>query len=151
MRSAHLILSRRHARGILRIGDGDQAFDRHGARIDLQHRVRQMLPIGDEHHGGTLLRQGTRGTCLPGGGNNAQIRADDLRIARHERRQKHSRAVGGETVDTHTFNSSTMNSDYSAVLYEGQDYECIKDGAFEESTFRSAPYFDLRIDGINEL
>ena len=59
--------------------------------------------------------------------------------------------VGGETISTHTFNSSTMNSDYTAVLYEGADYECIVDGAFAESVFRSAPYFDLRIDGTNEL
>lgn len=59
--------------------------------------------------------------------------------------------VDGETVESHIFNSSTMNSDYSAVLYEGQDYECMVDGAFQESVFRSAPYFDLRIDGINEL
>jgi len=59
--------------------------------------------------------------------------------------------VNGGNIDTYTFNSSTMNSDYTAVLYEGQDYECIVDGAFAESVFRSAPYFDLRIDGINEL
>ncbi len=59
--------------------------------------------------------------------------------------------VDGKTVDTYTFNSSTMNSDYSAVLYTGQDYECIVDGAFQESVFRSAPYFSLLIDGINQL
>jgi len=29
--------------------------------------------------------------------------------------------------------------------------EAIKDGAFQESTLRSAPYFDLHIDGITEL
>ena len=29
--------------------------------------------------------------------------------------------------------------------------EAIEDGAFQESKFRSAPYFQLRIDGINEL
>lgn len=29
--------------------------------------------------------------------------------------------------------------------------EAIEDGAFSESTFRSAPYFSLRIDGITEL
>ena len=34
--------------------------------------------------------------------------------------------------------------------YEG-DTEVIADGAFCESTFRSAPYFDLKIDGINLL
>ena len=34
--------------------------------------------------------------------------------------------------------------------YEG-DTEAIKDGAFLESTFRSAPYFDVDIDGITIL
>ena len=29
--------------------------------------------------------------------------------------------------------------------------EVIENGAFQESKFRSAPYFDLRIDGINLL
>lgn len=36
------------------------------------------------------------------------------------------------------------------VSYQGETYEAIVDGAFEESTFRSAPYFTLRIDGIVE-
>ena len=31
------------------------------------------------------------------------------------------------------------------------DTEVIIDGAFAESNFRSAPYFDLRIDGITLL
>ena len=31
------------------------------------------------------------------------------------------------------------------------DTEVIEDGAFQESTKRSAPYFDLKIDGINLL
>lgn len=35
-------------------------------------------------------------------------------------------------------------------IYEGPVVECIKDGAFEESSFRSAPYFSIRIDGITE-
>jgi basic membrane protein A len=34
--------------------------------------------------------------------------------------------------------------------YEG-DTEVVKDGAFKESEFRSAPYFDLQIDGIKLL
>ena len=36
------------------------------------------------------------------------------------------------------------------AAFEG-DTEVVKDGAFEESTFRSAPYFDLMIDGIETL
>ena len=31
------------------------------------------------------------------------------------------------------------------------DTEAIKDGYFHESEYRSAPYFDLKIDGIEEL
>ncbi|MBE6541838.1 MAG: BMP family ABC transporter substrate-binding protein [Ruminococcaceae bacterium] len=35
-------------------------------------------------------------------------------------------------------------------VYVGEVVECIVDGAFSESTFRSAPYFSIRIDGIIE-
>ncbi len=35
--------------------------------------------------------------------------------------------------------------------YGMNNQEAIKDGAFQESTLRSAPYFDLHIDGITEL
>jgi basic membrane protein A len=37
-----------------------------------------------------------------------------------------------------------------AVVYQGEVVECITDGYFNESTFRSAPYFSVRIDGITE-
>jgi len=47
--------------------------------------------------------------------------------------------VGGETLSSYT-ESYGMNG-----------AECIVDGVFTESTIRSAPYFDLRIDGITEL
>ncbi len=59
--------------------------------------------------------------------------------------------VNGEQVTTSVFDFSTMNSDFSAVLYEGEKIECISDGYFNESQYRSAPYFELRIDGITEL
>lgn len=59
--------------------------------------------------------------------------------------------VKGKAVETNPFDFSTMNADYSAVLYEGPTKETIADGYFHESEFRSAPYFDLRIDGITEL
>ena len=36
------------------------------------------------------------------------------------------------------------------VVYQGEVVECIQNGAFSESTFRSAPYFSIRIDGILE-
>ena len=47
--------------------------------------------------------------------------------------------VGGETLETYD----------KAAFYEGN--ECIWDGFFHESETRSAPYFDILIDGITVL
>ena len=52
--------------------------------------------------------------------------------------------VDGETVTTYMADVDTDPA------YEG-DTEVVVDGAFCESTFRSAPYFNLQIDGINLL
>ncbi len=52
--------------------------------------------------------------------------------------------VNGETVTSYKADVDTDPA------YEG-DTEVIKDGYFSESEFRSAPYFDLRIDGITLL
>ena len=52
--------------------------------------------------------------------------------------------VKGEAVDSYMADVDT-DADYQG------DTEVIKDGAFLESNFRSAPYFDLQIDGINLL
>ncbi len=52
--------------------------------------------------------------------------------------------VDGKTVDTFMADVDT-DPDYTA------DTEVIEDGAFMESTKRSAPYFTLQIDGINLL
>lgn len=59
--------------------------------------------------------------------------------------------VGGKTMDSYEFDFSTMNADYTAVQYQGETINVITDGYFHESEYRSAPYFDLRIDGITEL
>ena len=59
--------------------------------------------------------------------------------------------VGGAPVESHTFNSSIVDFTTGNTIYEGQEYETIVDGAFQESVFRAAPYFDIRIDGITEL
>ena len=52
--------------------------------------------------------------------------------------------VGGEQLSSYEADVDT-DADYTP------DTEVIEDGAFMESTYRSAPYFDLRIDGINLL
>ncbi len=52
--------------------------------------------------------------------------------------------VGGETLTSYMADVDT-DADYTA------DTEVIENGAFQESTFRSAPYFDVQIDGITLL
>ena len=52
--------------------------------------------------------------------------------------------VGGETLESYMADVDT-DPDYTA------DTEVIADGYFHESEFRSAPYFDLQIDGIELL
>ncbi|MBR6916812.1 MAG: BMP family ABC transporter substrate-binding protein, partial [Clostridia bacterium] len=52
--------------------------------------------------------------------------------------------VEGKTLDTYMADVDTDEA------YEG-DTEVIIDGAFEESKFRSAPYFNVMIDGIETL
>lgn len=59
--------------------------------------------------------------------------------------------VDGKDLTTYTFDSTIIDFSTGNVVYEGQKYEAIVDGAFVESNFRSAPYFDVRIDGITEL
>ena len=66
-----------------------------------------------------------------------------------------------ESGDLHVFDTSTFTvkgknlDSYKADVDTDKDYkpdtEVIKDGYFHESEFRSAPYFDLRIDGIKLL
>jgi len=57
-------------------------------------------------------------------------------------------------TDTFTVGGETLTS-YMADVDTDENYtpdtEVISDGYFHESEFRSAPYFDLRIDGITEL
>jgi len=52
--------------------------------------------------------------------------------------------VGGKKLESYKADVDT-DADFKA------DTEVIKDGYFAESEFRSAPYFDLRIDGIKLL
>ena len=51
-------------------------------------------------------------------------------------------------TDTWTVGGKTLTT-YENEFFKG--HECIKDGVFAESTDRSAPYFDIDIDGIEIL
>nr|WP_326216390.1 BMP family ABC transporter substrate-binding protein [uncultured Oscillibacter sp.] len=59
--------------------------------------------------------------------------------------------VGGQTVTEYEVNFSIIDFATGDVVFEGPTENVIADGAFQESVCRSAPYFDLRIDGITEL
>ncbi len=52
--------------------------------------------------------------------------------------------VGGQSITTYKADVDDMGD------YVGET-EVISNGVFQESKFRSAPYFDLRIDGITEI
>ena len=65
-------------------------------------------------------------------------------------------------IDPETFTNINATTDASGkvVSYGGDvdtdaaymaDTEVVKDGAFQESAYRSAPYFDIKIDGITLL
>ena len=66
-----------------------------------------------------------------------------------------------ESGETHVFDTATFTVNGETVTsymadvdtdeaYTG-DTEVVSDGYFHESEYRSAPYFDLRIDGITLL
>lgn len=59
--------------------------------------------------------------------------------------------VDGKPVESYDVDFSIIDFGSGATIFEGPTQNVIADGAFQESVYRSAPYFDLRIDGITEL
>ena len=59
--------------------------------------------------------------------------------------------VGGKAMDSYDVDFSVIDFATGSVVFQGATENVITDGAFQESVFRSAPYFDLRVDGITEL
>ncbi len=63
--------------------------------------------------------------------------------------------VGGENIDTCMIDPSYMDFSTMTPIYAADKFDAIKTSGdvkyFEESVYRSAPYFSLRIDGITEL
>lgn len=58
--------------------------------------------------------------------------------------------VDGKKVTSNIVDLSYMDWTTMTAVHVGDQVETIVDGYFSESTFRSAPYFSIRIDGINE-
>ena len=58
-------------------------------------------------------------------------------------------------LKTFTVKGAPLSADHLADVDTDDNYtpdtKVVKDGYFAESEFRSAPYFDLEIDGINRL
>jgi basic membrane protein A len=63
--------------------------------------------------------------------------------------------VSGAAVSTYTVDLSKVDYSTNKIIYAGDKVEAIKTSKgisyFSESTYRSAPYFDLKIDGITWL
>ena len=58
--------------------------------------------------------------------------------------------VGGKKLESYPVDLSFIDFSTMTTVYQGETVEPIVNGAFEESTFRSAPYFTVRIDDIIE-
>lgn len=70
--------------------------------------------------------------------------AEDLKAGKIHVFDTNNFTVGGKKLDSYKADVDT-DDNYTP------DTEVIKDGYFHESEYRSAPYFDLRIDGITTL
>ncbi len=73
-----------------------------------------------------------------------QATVEDLKAGKIKVFDTANFTVGGEALDSY---KADVDTD---AAFEA-DTEVIADGFFNESEYRSAPYFDLRIDGINLL
>lgn len=89
-------------------------------------------------------------SCAPGtaeyvDGVVAKLKSGELKVFDTD-----TFTVGGAKITTNIVDLSYMDYSTMTPIYTGEKVETIVDGAFAESTFRSAPYFALRIDGIVE-
>ena len=75
---------------------------------------------------------------------------EDMPLVEDEVKPDLTITVGGKKVTTAPIDLSLMDWTTMTVVHQGATVEAIVDGYFSESTFRSAPYFALRIDGITE-
>ena len=99
---------------------------------------------GDLSTGSVLLTEVNEQAAAEG----TQAKLDEVK-AQLESGEIHVFDTANFTVDGKKVDSYMADVDTDEA-YEG-DTEVIKDGYFHESEFRSAPYFDLQIDGITLL
>ena len=58
--------------------------------------------------------------------------------------------VNGAKLESYPVDLSYIDFSTMTTIYQGETVEPVVNGEFEESTFRSAPYFTVRIDDIIE-
>ena len=58
--------------------------------------------------------------------------------------------VNGAKLESYPVDLSFIDFSTMTTIYQGETVEPVVNGEFEESTFRSAPYFTVRIDDIIE-
>ncbi len=99
---------------------------------------------GDLTTGSVLLTDVNEQAAAPGTADAIQKASEDLKSGAIHVFDTANFTVDGSTLTTYLADVDT-DPEYKP------DTEVIKDGYFHESEFRSAPYFDLRIDGITTL
>ena len=99
---------------------------------------------GDLSTGSVLLTEVNEQAAAPGTQAAIDEAAAKLKSGETHVFDIASFTVGGKQLESYKADVDT-DSDYTP------DTEVIKDGYFHESEYRSAPYFDLRIDGIEVL
>ncbi len=99
---------------------------------------------GDLTTGSVLLTDVNEQAAAPGTADAIRKASEDLKSGAIHVFDTANFTVDGSTLTTYLADVDT-DPEYKP------DTEAIKDGYFHESEFRSAPYFDLRIDGITTL
>lgn len=99
---------------------------------------------GDIAAGSVQLTEVNESVAAPGTQDAINKAMDEIKAGTLHVFDTSKFTVDGKTLDSYQADVDT-DADYTP------DTEVIKDGYFHESEYRSAPYFDLRIDGITTL
>ncbi len=92
------------------------------------------------------------GSVVLSNGNSSILPDNALDVIKKVKEDLQNNTLDVFDVDNFTVSGESISSYLVDLDCDGvRDTEVISGGTFEESKFRSAPYFDLKIDGINIL
>ena len=96
--------------------------------------------------------------------NQRRMHGKPMHRKKNKKKRNHTRCEAAEAIKAgtlHVFDTTTFTvegaelTSYEADVDTDADYapdhEVVSDGYFHESEYRSAPYFNVQIDGINLL